>query len=223
MNKRKIVIIGILVMSLFELSMINCLAKTETYNINVHKKIILKRGSKVRLIQPGGKKIKWKVSNKKIASITKKGILKAKKCGKITISAKVLKGKTYICKITVKKKVIKAFAKNIKTEVTKADNAIINFTIHNNSDECIMLAAPRLEFKNNGIWDTEGRKAEYSVPTIGVYPHIYVMPNSQYNGSYNLLHYDMAHTDYRIVFEEVCKGADFGEKLKRPINILYTK
>lgn len=48
------------------------------------------------------KKIKWKTSNKKIATISKKGIVKGKKPGKVTITAKIKK-KTYKCRIKVKK------------------------------------------------------------------------------------------------------------------------
>lgn len=47
------------------------------------------------------KKVKWSSSNKKIASVTNKGIVTAKKVGTATIFAKV-DNKTYKCKITVK-------------------------------------------------------------------------------------------------------------------------
>lgn len=49
----------------------------------------------------GGKKIKFKSSNKKIATISKSGIIKAKKKGKCTLTAKVGK-KSLKCKLTVK-------------------------------------------------------------------------------------------------------------------------
>lgn len=47
------------------------------------------------------KKVTWKSSNKKIATVTSKGKVTAKKGGKATITAKVA-GKKYTCKITVK-------------------------------------------------------------------------------------------------------------------------
>ena len=47
-------------------------------------------------------KIKWTSSKKKVASVNAKGVVKAKKTGKTTISA-VMKGKKYKCKVTVKK------------------------------------------------------------------------------------------------------------------------
>lgn len=48
-------------------------------------------------------KIKWTSSNKKIATVSSKGKVTAKKPGKCVITAKYL-GKKYTCKITVKKK-----------------------------------------------------------------------------------------------------------------------
>ena len=48
------------------------------------------------------KKVTWKSSNKKVASVTKKGKVKAKKKGKASIVARVGK-KKYTCKITVGK------------------------------------------------------------------------------------------------------------------------
>lgn len=48
------------------------------------------------------KKVKWSSSNKKIASVNKKGKVTAKKAGKVTITAKVSR-KKYKCKVTVKK------------------------------------------------------------------------------------------------------------------------
>lgn len=47
------------------------------------------------------KKVKWSTSNKKNATVSKKGLVKGKKAGKATITAKVGK-KTYKCKVTVK-------------------------------------------------------------------------------------------------------------------------
>lgn len=48
-------------------------------------------------------KVKWSSSNKKIATVTGKGKVKAKKAGKATITAKVGK-KSFKCKVTVKKR-----------------------------------------------------------------------------------------------------------------------
>lgn len=63
------------------------------------------------------KKVTWKSSNKKVASVTKKGKVKAKKKGKASIVARVGK-KKYTCKVTVgkvsKKSASKKNTKNVK-------------------------------------------------------------------------------------------------------------
>lgn len=78
-------------------------------NVYVGKKLKLKvKGVKA-------KKVKWYTSNKKIATV-KKGVVKAKKKGRVTITAKV-NGKKYKCKITVKKFVKKPQVKNKTTKM----------------------------------------------------------------------------------------------------------
>lgn len=63
------------------------------------------------------KKVTWKSSNKKVASVTKKGKVKAKKKGKASIVARVGK-KKYTCKVTVgkvsKKSTSKKNTRNVK-------------------------------------------------------------------------------------------------------------
>ncbi len=46
-------------------------------------------------------KVKWLTSNKKVATVSSKGVVKAVKAGTVKITAKVGK-KKYTCKITVK-------------------------------------------------------------------------------------------------------------------------
>lgn len=74
------------------------LSKTKlTLTVGKTKTLSLKKGSK----KLSG--IKWSSSNKKIATVTKAGKITAKKAGTVKIKAKY-KGKTYTCKVTVKKK-----------------------------------------------------------------------------------------------------------------------
>lgn len=68
------------------------------------KKATIYVGKKVTLKIIGTrKKVKWKTKKKKIATVTKKGVVKGKRAGKTVIVAKVSK-KSYSCKVTVKKK-----------------------------------------------------------------------------------------------------------------------
>lgn len=67
------------------------------------KKVTLKVGKKIKLkLKNAKKKVTWKSSNKKIASVTRKGVVKGKKPGKAKITAKC-KGKKFVCKVTVKR------------------------------------------------------------------------------------------------------------------------
>lgn len=77
------------------------------------------------------KKVTWKSSNKKVASVTKKGKVKAKKKGKASIVAKVGK-KKYICKVTVgsmSKKSAKKNTKNVKTTAVPTATPEFGFAI----------------------------------------------------------------------------------------------
>ena len=72
-------------------------------NLNVGKSLTLKTTLSPK--KPSNKGIIWKSSNTKIATITSKGVVKAKKAGtvKITATAKDGSGKKATCKVTVKK------------------------------------------------------------------------------------------------------------------------
>ena len=68
------------------------------------KKATITVGSKLRLkVKNTKKKVKWKSSNKKVATVNSKGWVFARKIGTSTITAKVA-GKKLKCKITVKAK-----------------------------------------------------------------------------------------------------------------------
>ena len=86
----------------------------------------------------------WKSSNTKIATVSSKGIVKAKKAGTVTITAiaKDGSGKKATCKITVKKKTVKPA--NDPTPVTPTPNepVVINsLTILGNADIQVVLSA----------------------------------------------------------------------------------
>lgn len=86
-----------------------------------YRKVTLVQGKKKRLKVRNlsrRRKVKWYSTKKPVATVNKKGIVKAKKKGKATIVAKIGK-KKYRCKIIVKKKVSK---KKKKTKKTKKSN-----------------------------------------------------------------------------------------------------
>ena len=81
----------------------SCRVTVQTPSIS-KKNVSLTVGKSTTLKLNGTKqKVTWKSSNKKVATINSKGKIVAKKTGKTTITATVLK-KKYTCKVTVKAK-----------------------------------------------------------------------------------------------------------------------
>lgn len=69
-----------------------------------HKKIILTVGeTKTLKVKNTKKKVSWSSKNKKIATVSKKGVVKAKKKGTVKIIGKI-EEKKYVCKVKVQKK-----------------------------------------------------------------------------------------------------------------------
>lgn len=84
------------------------------------KKLVLTVGKKAKLkVKETKKKVKWSSSKKKIATVTKKGVVKAKKKGTAKIVAKIGK-KKYTCKVVVKAKK--------KAKVTSKPKAVAKVT-----------------------------------------------------------------------------------------------
>ncbi|MGN0240992.1 MAG: VWA domain-containing protein [Candidatus Weimeria sp.] len=63
--------------------------------------LVLTKSEQLKVKNSTGGKIKWSSSDKKIAAVSQKGLVKAKKLGKAVIYAKV-KSRTLKCKVTVK-------------------------------------------------------------------------------------------------------------------------
>ena len=96
----------------------------KTVTLEVGKKVTLKLKN-----APKKKKITWSSNKKKVASVSRKGVVTAKKAGKANITAKV-SGKKYVCKVTVKKKA--------KQDTT--DSGILKNTKGKNADDVAALA-----------------------------------------------------------------------------------
>lgn len=111
-----------IVMAMVAPSIVPGLAGVETVEaatkVKLNKtKVTLYVGKSVQLKVKGTtKKVTWKSSNKKVATVTSKGKVTAKKKGKATITAKV-SGKKYTCKVTVKEVALKSISLN-KTSLT---------------------------------------------------------------------------------------------------------
>lgn len=90
------------------------------------KKITLTIGSKYKLkLKNYKKKVRWKSSNKKVASVSKKGKVTAKKKGTAKITA-IAGKKKYVCKVIVKKS--KRSSNNPSTVVASTAPAVTSAT-----------------------------------------------------------------------------------------------
>lgn len=95
-------ILGLLLTISLLFAPVNTSAKTKPLRLNKTKATIT-IGAKVQLKLSGtNKKVKWSVQNKKIATISKKGLVRGKKKGTTFVYAKISGKKKLRCKITVK-------------------------------------------------------------------------------------------------------------------------
>lgn len=69
--------------------------------INEKEMTMVARESKRLYVKGFAGEVSWKTSDKKVATVTKKGVVFAKRKGEATITAKNKKGKTFTCKVTV--------------------------------------------------------------------------------------------------------------------------
>lgn len=100
--------------------------KTAKPKLSTTKKTIYKGQTKVLKVKNASGKVKWKSSNKKVATVNSYGQVTGKKKGKATITATV-NGKKLKCRVTVKEiskaqreKVAKQYAKKIVKKYTSS-------------------------------------------------------------------------------------------------------
>ena len=89
-------------------------AAAGTVKLNKTKVTLTKGYTSQLKVQGTSKKVTWTSSNKAVASVSSKGLVKARKAGTARIKAAVKGGKTYTCKVTVKN--------NIFTTANTPDN-----------------------------------------------------------------------------------------------------
>lgn len=100
--KKKIGLTIICMMAVTFMASQNMNVKAATLKLNKSKAKITV-GDTLKLKVKGAKgKVLWSTNNKKVASVSKKGVVKGKRTGKATITAKIT-GKNLKCKVTVKK------------------------------------------------------------------------------------------------------------------------
>ena len=100
-----------------------CKVTVEAPKLSSTKKTVT-AGTSFALKLNGTKRtVKWYTSNKKIATVSKKGVVKTRKAGSVKITAK-LGGKSYVCRLTVKAKPAPVVSE--KDKAAAQYNALIN-------------------------------------------------------------------------------------------------
>ena len=120
--------------------------KAKKKKISLSKtKLTLTVGKKstLKLKNATASKVKWSSSKKSVASVSSKGVVKAKKAGKATIKAKY-KGKTYKCTVTVKKK-----TSSSKAAFNKLKNYLIK---HGKKEDTGKNVFYSIEWTDSNIW-----------------------------------------------------------------------
>ena len=159
-------------------------------------------------------KVKWKSSNKKIAKVLGTSgvngnvatIMSGKKVGTCTIKATV-KGKTYKCKVTVKKdgKISRVTLK--KVIQTKKKISVTVKVINKSNKEMIYGESFSVEKYTNGKW----KKVEYKKDTAFIAIAYVLLPKSSNEKTYSLdtVHNmsDFSKGTYRIRVEAFGKKA----------------
>lgn len=102
MRKRKLVFIFCMVMTLSLLQGKGDVYATNSVSLNKSSITMVTKDTYTLKIKGSSSKVKWSSNNKKVASVSNTGKVTAKKNGKAVITAKV-DGKSYKCKVTVKK------------------------------------------------------------------------------------------------------------------------
>lgn len=82
--------------------------------------------------------MKWKSSNSKIASVSSRGVIKAKNLGKCTVSANY-KGKTYRCRIKVVRRLPNYDAKIVDVDGINSAKPFVKVRIRNNSNKPLTI------------------------------------------------------------------------------------
>lgn len=157
---RMFIVLVALVISMSCMSAMNVSA-AQKVKLN-KKKVTIYVGKTTTLkLKNNKKKIKWSTSNKKVATVSKKGKVKGKKAGKATITAKVGE-KKYKCKVTVKK------PKNQKKSQTARDKVI---------NACIKYGELSME-SNSKCYSLYTQTYYNDKPWMEYYTYIFYYPQS---------------------------------------------
>lgn len=77
-----------------------CFASAQAKPYMSQKQVLMKAGQKYTVKLKNAKSVKWSSSDKKVLTVSSKGVIKAKKSGKAKVTTRY-KGKKYRCSVTV--------------------------------------------------------------------------------------------------------------------------
>lgn len=128
-------------------------------------KLVLSVGESYTLKAKGAKKVTWKSNKKKIATVTKKGLLKAKAKGSAVITAKAGK-KSAKCKVVIKEKSTDkmvynnaVFTKELFQKITYVKSTLVSDKVLSKDGICkifAILAAANLKELSSDTEPLEG-------------------------------------------------------------------
>ncbi len=145
-------------------------------NVKLNKtSVTLYKGAVTTLKVSGtSEKVSWSSNSKSIATVNSAGKITAKKPGKTTIKAKV-SGKTYKCKVSVKKMKTsssaakKAFKKYLDKSISKKWSKYSKFSNSNFKFVCIDLGSGKNKVPTMFVWNSASAHFE---GYVGVYQYI---------------------------------------------------
>lgn len=139
--KKILAVVLALILSLSLLPEASISAASKKVKLNKTKATIYVGKTVTLKMRNNKRKVKWRTSNKRVATVTKKGKVTGKKSGRTTITAKVGK-KKYKCIV-----IVKAIKKSANTQETHPTYAV---TISNNLDANSAYDKISITIKNTG-------------------------------------------------------------------------
>ena len=172
-RSRRTVLFLLLIMSMLCISMTaSAASKAKKVTLN-KKKVTLTVGKTVKLkakVKPASanQKVTWKSSNKKVAAVSSKGIVTAKKAGNAIITCTVKKNKKIkaTCKVTVKKKTSSSTASKSDTKSEDKVTLTDSEELENAKSIIAKTGEPLYQWKHGN--KTSGKKASDNSPIYQV-------------------------------------------------------
>lgn len=183
----------------------NTSKSAKSYSLN-KTSASLKKGKtlKLKLKNAKASKVKWKSSNKKVATVSQKGVVKGKKQGTATITAKYNK-KSYRCKVTVK--ATKKKGKKSKKLTTKqAFDKLMNYVVKNGTGGVTNPGVYAIKWEKGGInyhiaCDKNAKYIVFSGVSNGLAVNLYLENKSTFRCLFDYQNKEDSSKNYSMALE----------------------